>query len=111
MDGDRGQSRETLGNAGKQEETDKASSAFDRAAKALNAEAGKPYRPLGSKTQRWTVRGEVDLPNGKHFALERHDRVTLMPMPPGLDIDTGQKVMAGMKDRIAQVARAVGMDR
>jgi type IV secretory pathway VirD2 relaxase len=111
MDGDRGQSRETLGNAGKQEETDKASSAFDRAAKALSAEAGKPYRPLGSKTQRWTVRGEVDLPSGKHFALERHDRVTLAPKPAGLDVGTGQKVMAGMTEGFAQVARAVGMDR
>jgi hypothetical protein len=111
MDGDRGQSRETQGNAGKQEETDKASSAFDRAAKALSAEAGKPYRPLGSKTQRWTVRGEVDLPSGKHFALERHDRVTLAPKPAGLDVGTGQKVMAGMTEGFAQVARAVGMDR
>jgi hypothetical protein len=53
----------------------------------------------------------VDLPSGKHLALERHDRVTLTPKPPGLDVAAGQKVMAGMNDGIAQVARAVGMDR
>ncbi|MFZ4072238.1 MAG: relaxase/mobilization nuclease domain-containing protein [Caulobacterales bacterium] len=106
--GDRRQFRETPGNAGKRQETGEA---FEKAAKALSADAGKPYRELGSKTQRWTVRGEVDLPAGKHFALERHDRVTLAPMPPGLDVDTGQKVMAGMKDGVAQVMRAVGIDR
>ena len=108
MDGDRGQSRETLGNAGKRPET---GDTFERAAKDLSAAAGKPYRPLGAKTQRWTVRGEVDLPSGKHLALERHDRVTLAPKPAGLDVGTGQKVMAGMTDGIAQVARAVGVDR
>ena len=61
--------------------------------------------------QRWSVRAEVALPGGKHLALERHDRVTLAPKPAGLDVAAGQKVMAGMKDGIAQVARAVGMDR
>jgi hypothetical protein len=111
MDGDRGQPGETPGNAGKRQETDKAGSAFDRAAKALSTEAGKPYWTLGSKMQRWTVRGEIDLPSGKHLALERHDRVTLAPKPAGLDFTAGQKVMAGMKDGIAQMARAVGMDR
>lgn len=110
-EGDRGQSRETPGKAGKRQETGEARSAFDRAAKALSAETGKPYRALGSKMQRWAVRGEVDLPSGKHLALERHDRVTLAPKPAGLDVAAGQKVMAGMKDGIAQVARAVGMDR
>jgi hypothetical protein len=111
MDGDRGQSGETPGNPGKQQETDKVGSAFDRAAKALSAEAGKPYRTLSSKMQRWTVRGEIDLPSGKHLTLERYDRVTLAPKPAGLDVAAGQKVMAGMKDGIAQVARAVGIDR
>ncbi len=111
MDGDRGRSGKTPGNAGKRQETEKAGSAFDRAAKALSAEAGKPYRTLSSKMQRWSVRGEVDRPSGKHLALERHDRVTLAPKPAGLDVAAGQKVMAGMKDGIAQVARAVGMDR
>jgi hypothetical protein len=57
------------------------------------------------------VRGELDLPSGKHFALERHDRVTLAPKPAGLDVGTGQKVMAGMTEGFAQMARAVGMDR
>jgi hypothetical protein len=107
-EGDRGQSRETPGNAGKRQES---ADAFQSAAKSLSAETGKPYRALGSKMQRWTVRGEVDLPSGKHLALQRHDRVTLAPKPPGLDVVAGQKVMAGMKDGIAQVARAVGMDR
>ena len=106
--GDRRQFRETPGSAGKQQES---GDAFEKAAKALSADAGKPYRELGSKRQRWTVRGEVDLPSGKHLALERHDRVTLVPMPPGLDTDTGQKVMAGMKDGVAHVMRAVGIDR
>jgi type IV secretory pathway VirD2 relaxase len=106
--GVRGQSMETRGNAGKRQET---GDALEKAAKDLSADAGKPYRPLGFKSQRWTVRGEVDLPSGKHLALERHDRVTLTPMPPGLDIAAGQKVLAGMKDGIAQVARAVGLDR
>jgi type IV secretory pathway VirD2 relaxase len=110
-EGDRGQSRETPGKAGKRQETGEARSAFDRAAKALSAETGKPYRALGSKMQHWAVRGEVDLPSGKHLALERHDRVTLAPKPAGLDVAAGQKVMAGMKDGIAQVARAVGIDR
>jgi len=110
-EGDRGQSRETPGNAGERQEAGKAGSELDRAAKALSAETGKPNRALGSKTQRWTVRGEVDLPSGKHLALERHDRVTLTPKPPGLDVAAGQKVMAGMNDGIAQVARAVGIDR
>jgi hypothetical protein len=110
-EGDRGQSRETLGNAGKRQEAGEGGSAFDRAAKSLSAETGKPYRALGSKMQRWSVRGEVDLPSGKHLALERHDRVTLTPKPPGFDVAAGQKVMAVMKDGIAQVARAVGMDR
>jgi len=110
-EGDRGQSRETPGNAGKRQEAGEAGSELDRAAKALSAETGKPYRALGSKMQRWAVRGEVDLPSGKHLALERHDRVTLAPKPPGFDVAAGQKVMAGMKDGIAQVARAVGMDR
>ena len=109
--GDPGRLEETPGNAGKRQETEKAGSALDRAAKALSSEAGKPYRALGSKMQRWTVRGEEDLPSGKHLALERHDRVTLAPKPPGLDVAAGQKVMAAMKDGIAQVARAVGIDR
>ena len=111
MEGDRGQSGETPGNAGKRQETEKVGSAFDHAAKALSAEARKPYRTLSSKMQRWSVRGEVDLPSGTHLALERHDRVALAPKPAGLDVAAGQKVMAGMKDGIAQVARAVGMDR
>jgi hypothetical protein len=106
--GDRRRLGETPGSAGKQQES---GDAFEKAAKALSADAGKPYRELGSKRQRWTVRGEVDLPSGKHLALERHDRVTLVPMPPGLDTDTGQKVMAGMKDGVAHVMRAVGIDR
>jgi hypothetical protein len=106
--GDWGKRKETPGNGRKAE---KSRDAFEKAAKALSADAGKPYRGLRSKTQRWTVRGEVDLPAGKHFALERHDRVTLAPKPPGRDVDTGQKVMAGMKDGIAHVMRAVGIDR
>jgi type IV secretory pathway VirD2 relaxase len=110
-EGDRGQSRETPGNAGKRQEAGKAGSELDRAAKALSAETGKPYRALGSKMQRWTMRGEVDLPSGKHLALERHDRVTLTPKPPGLDVAVGHKVMAGMKDGVAQVVRAAGIDR
>lgn len=109
--GDRGRLAETPGKAGKRQETERAGSALDRAAKALSSKAGKPYRALGSKMQRWTVRAEVDLPSGKHLALERHDRVTLAPKPPGLDVAAGQKVMAAMKDGIAQVARVVSMDR
>jgi hypothetical protein len=107
-EGDRGQWKETPGNAGKRPET---ADAFERAAKALSAAAGKPYRPLGSKTQRWTVRAEVDLPSGRHLALERHDRVTLALKPAGLDVGAGQKVMVGMTNGVEHVMRAIGIDR
>jgi hypothetical protein len=106
--GDRGRWEETPGNAGKRPET---ADAFERAAKALSAAAGKPYRSLGSKAQRWTVRAEVDLPSGRHLALERHDRVALALKPAGLEVATGQKVMAGMTDGVAHVMRAIGIDR
>jgi hypothetical protein len=106
--GDRGRLEETPGSAEKRQEM---GGAFEKAATDLSADAGKPYRRLGSKTQRWTMRGEVNLPSGKYLALERHDRVTLAPKPAGLDVTAGQKVMAGMEDGIAQVARAVGIDR
>jgi hypothetical protein len=111
MEGDRGQSRETPGTAGKRQETGEAGSAFDCAAKALSADTGKPFRDLGGKTQRWTVRGEVELPGGKHLALERHDRVTLAPTPYGLDVVAGQKVMAGMQNGAAEITKAIGIDR
>ncbi|MBU6406497.1 MAG: hypothetical protein KGS44_05070 [Alphaproteobacteria bacterium] len=106
--GDRGRWEETPGHARKRPET---ADAFARAAKDVSAAAGKPYRSLGSRTQRWTVRAELDLPSGRHLALERHDRVTLALKPAGLDVAAGQKVMAGIKDGIAQVARAIGIDR
>jgi hypothetical protein len=57
------------------------------------------------------VRAEVDLPSGKHLALERHDRVTLAMKPAGLEVATGHKVMAGMKDGVAHLIRAIGVDR
>jgi hypothetical protein len=107
-EGDRGRWRETPGNAGKRSDT---ADAFDRVAKDLGAASGKPYRPLGSRVQRWTVRAEVDLPSGKHLALERHDRVTLAMKPAGLEVATGHKVMAGMKDGVAHLIRAIGVDR
>jgi type IV secretory pathway VirD2 relaxase len=110
-EGDRGRSEETRGNARKQQETSDARFTFDRAAKALSAEAGKPYRDLGAKTQRWTVRGEMELPGGKHLALERHDRVTLALKPAGLDVQAGAKVMAGMQNGVAAIVRAIGVDR
>lgn len=83
------------------------SEALRRAGADLSRETGKPFRELGAKAQRWTVRGEVDLPNGRHLKLERHDRVTLAPKPSGLDVSVGQRVMAGM----ANVTKALGIDR
>jgi type IV secretory pathway VirD2 relaxase len=110
-EGDRGRSEETRGNAEKQQETSDARFAFDRAARALSAKAGKPYRDLGAKTQRWTVRGEMELPSGKHLALERHDRVALALKPAGLDVQAGAKVMAGMQNGVAEITKALGIDR
>ena len=78
-----------------------------RAGDELSRETGKPYRELGAKSQRWTVRGEVDLGNGQYLKLERHDRVTLAPKPAGLDVAAGQKVLAST----AQVTKALGVDR
>lgn len=83
------------------------SEALRRAGEDLSRETGKPFHALGSKTQRWTVCGEVALPNGQHFKLERHDRVTVAPKPPGLDVVAGQKVLASM----AKVTKALGIDR
>jgi hypothetical protein len=111
VEGDRGRLEETPGNAGKGQETSEGRFAFDRVAKALSAETGKPFRDLGPRTQRWTVRGEVDLPTGKHLALERHDRVTLALKPAGLDVQADAKVMAGMTNGMAQITRAIGIDR
>jgi hypothetical protein len=37
--------------------------------------------------------------------------LTLAPKPAGLDVATGQKVMAGMKDGLTHVMRALGIDR
>jgi hypothetical protein len=111
VEGDRGRFKETPGNAGKGQETSEGRFAVDRAAKALSAETGKPYRDLGPKTQRRTVRGEVDLPTGKHLALERHDRVTLALKPAGLDVQADAKVMAGMTNGVARITRAMGIDR
>lgn len=90
---------------------DRATDAFQRAADTLSREAGKPYRGLGERMQRWTVRGEVEIGGRGYVALERHDRVALAPRPDGLGVAAGQRVRAGLANGAAQIARVLGLDR
>lgn len=99
----RGQDREGDGNVGRLTRAE--------AGEHLARDAGKPFESLGMASQRWRVRGELEIGGKTYLSLERHDRVALAPKPPGLQIAPGDQVMAGMKGGLPRIVSVIGLDR